>query len=94
MLKPVAVKALTRYKIWLRYEDGAEGDVDLSDLAGKGVFKIWDEGQSFEQVEIDEHGAIAWPESIDLCPDMLYMRLTGKSPEEIFPNLNRVQIDA
>ena len=23
--------------------------------------------------------------TIDLCPDAMYMRLTGKSPDEVFP---------
>ena len=41
MLKPVEVRALDGYRLWLRYADGTEGEVDLSHLAGKGVFKVW-----------------------------------------------------
>lgn len=43
MPKPVEVKALANYRIWLRYDDGTEGEVDLSDLAGRGAFKAWEE---------------------------------------------------
>ena len=43
MFKPVGVRALSNYKLWLRYSDGAEGEVDLSEFAGRGVFKLWDE---------------------------------------------------
>lgn len=32
-------------------------------------------------------GAVVWggDERIDACPDALYMRLTGKTPEELMP---------
>ena len=94
MFKPIDVKALTHYKLWLRYADGVEGEVDLSDLAGKGVFKVWNEYKAFENVHIGEHKEIAWGEGIDLCPDALYLRLTGKTPEEAFPNLRKIGVSA
>ena len=62
MPKPVQVKALANYRVWLRYDDGAEGTVDLSDLAGRGVFKAWDDaahrkvsGRSVSGSEIRSH---------------------------------------
>jgi len=94
MPKPVAVKALADYQVWLRYDDGAEGTVDLSDLAGRGVFKAWGDPAFFRAVRLGSHGAIEWDLEIDLCPDALYMRLTGKSPEEVFPALRSVHADA
>lgn len=86
-LRPVAVEARDGYRIWLRYADGAEGDVDLSHLAGKGVFVAWLDRAFFEGVHIGPGPAIAWNREIDLCPDALYLRLTGKSPEDIMPGL-------
>ena len=41
MFEPLGVKALPDSRIWIRYADGKEGEVDLSHLAGQGVFKIW-----------------------------------------------------
>jgi hypothetical protein len=29
----------------------------------------------------------AWPGEVDLCPDALYLDVTGKRAEEIFPTL-------
>ncbi len=94
MVRPKEVRALEGYYLWLRYEDGAEGEVDLSDLAGRGVFLAWRDKAFFEAVRIDEAGAIAWGEGIDLCPDALYLRLTGKAPEEIFPKIKLVSTSA
>ena len=52
MAKPVEVKALAHYRIWLKYDDGTEGVVDLSDLAGRGVFEAWQDARFFESVPI------------------------------------------
>jgi hypothetical protein len=71
-----------------------EGEVDLSDLAGRGVLTRWTHADVFRSVRIGSHGAIEWGADIDLCPDALYMRLTGKSPEELLPALRSVHADA
>ena len=93
MKKAINVKALSGYRIWLRYTDGVEGEVDLSHLAGRGVFKAWSDRKVFEGVHVDESGAIAWSEELDLCPDALYLRLTGKTAEGLFPAL-KISVDA
>jgi hypothetical protein len=37
----IEVKAQPNYRLFVRYGDGACGDVDLSGFAGKGVFAAW-----------------------------------------------------
>lgn len=72
------VKPLENFKIWLKFSDGTEGIVDLSDLAGKGVFSVWEDPKIFRSVFIDpETRTIAWPGGIDLCPDSLYAEVSG-----------------
>ncbi len=39
--KTSSCKPKPNYVLWLRFDDGLEGEVDLSDLVGKGVFKAW-----------------------------------------------------
>jgi hypothetical protein len=79
---PVLVKSLGKYKIWLKYADKTEGVVDLSSLAGKCVFEIWENGSCFENVFIHPiSNAIAWNEELDLCPDNLYLEIKGVSFE-------------
>lgn len=94
MMKAIEVKPLSGYRIWLRYMDGVTGEVDLSHLAGRGAFKVWTDRKVFESVHVDASGAIAWSRDIDLCPDALYLRLTGKAVEELFPKLKPAPVDA
>ena len=61
--------------------------MDLSHLAGKGVFTIWEQEGVFPRVKLGPHGRIEWPGEVDLCPDAIYLRLTGKRPEDVFTGL-------
>ena len=38
MIRALEVEAREGLRIWLRFSDGSVGEVDLSDLAGRGVF--------------------------------------------------------
>lgn len=87
MFTPTEVEARTRYTLWIRYADGEEGEVDLSHLAGRGVFSIWEDVDAWNDVAIGPNGSIRWSEEVALCPDATYMRLTDQSPEDVFPDL-------
>ena len=88
----VEVRPLENYHLWVKYSDGTEGVVDLSGLVGKGVFALWKDYRAFQAVHIGSGGEIAWSEEIDLCPDAIYLRVTGKHPEDLFPNLRELTI--
>ena len=94
MVKPIEVKAFPNHRLWLRFDDGSEGQVDLSEFAGKGVFQFWNDYKNFERVKVGEHGAIEWGDDLDMCGDALYLRLTGKTPEDVFPNLREISVHA
>ena len=73
MKRIVDVEARTGYRVWIRFADGIDGEIDLSDLVGSGVFNVWQDPSEFRKVVVDrETGTIAWPGGIDLCPDTLY----------------------
>jgi hypothetical protein len=91
MIKPTLVRALTKYRIYLEFSDGTKGEVDLSDLAGKGVFEVWKDYNFFERVHLGDLREIKWNDEIELCADSLYLKLTEKSPEDLFPRLRREQ---
>lgn len=64
-----------------------QGLVALDDLVGRSVFKIWSDRRVFESVRINDAGAVEWPGNVDLCADALYLRLTGKQPEDFNQNV-------
>ena len=88
-MRITGAKPLEKYKLFLRFDDGVSGVVDLSDIAGRGVFEAWKHNGIFEQVRITEVGALEWPGELDLCADALYLKLIGKQPEDIFPTLRK-----
>lgn len=86
-MKVVFADALPDFRLFLRFADGTEGIADLSAIAGKGVFEAWLQPGVFGQVPVTSYGAVAWPGELDLCPDTLYLEVTGKRPEDLFPSL-------
>ena len=87
MVKLNTVTALAGYKLYLEYDDGVKGEADLSHLAGKGVFAAWNDPAIFEAVTVGTHGEIRWTKDLELCADSMYLEITGKCPEDLFPIL-------
>ena len=87
MRKVEDVEVLGGYRLGLTFDDGVKGIVDLGDLAGKGVFSLWEDRRAFERVAIGTSGELTWEDQIDLCPDALYLKVTRKKPEDLFPAL-------
>ena len=94
MKKISKVKVLSGYRLELEFDDGVSGTVDLSEDVGKGVFALWRDSLAFEQVRIGSSGELIWSDRIDLCPDALYLKVTGKTPEDIFPALRELPTHA
>ena len=94
MLKMMEVEPLPGYKLRLRYADGVAGEVDLSHLVGKGVFRLWSDPEAFRHVSVGSGGEVRWSDDVDLCADALYLKMTGKRPEDVFPTLRKVTIRA
>ena len=85
--KILETRPLDGYKIWLKFDDGIAGEVDLSHLAGKGVFAFWNNYENFKKVSMENGRSLAWSDEIDIDADSLYMKVTGKKPEDLFPAL-------
>lgn len=67
------------YKIWLRFNTGESGVVDLFDLIQryKAAAPLLDPAE-FRKFYLDEWPTLAWPCGFDLAPESLYERVTGK----------------
>jgi hypothetical protein len=84
MLKDIVEARLAGgYKLYLRFEDGVDGEVDLSTLIEfKGVFAALRDVQQLATLRVDpELGTVSWPNGADLDPDVLYAVLTGRPIE-------------
>lgn len=86
MLRDVSdVGAIGGYRLWLRFDDGTEGEVDLEPmLSFEGVFAPFREAAYFAQVMVDtEIGTVVWPNGADWDSLVLYSLVTGSSIEEL-----------
>jgi hypothetical protein len=80
MLKDlVEVRALGGHRLYLRFEDGLAGELDLAPrLRFEGVFAALQDPAVFAQARVDpELGTVVWPNGADLDPDVLYAELSG-----------------
>ena len=69
-------KYLHDYVVWLRFNDGAEGEIDLEgELEGEMFSPLRDISQ-FKRFRVDpELETIVWENGADLAPEFLYERM-------------------
>jgi len=80
---PIEVRAVDDQKIFILFGDGVSGEIDLSHLHGKGIFKKWDTTTPFKNVFINpENHSIAWDEELEIDSENLYFKLIGMSFED------------
>jgi hypothetical protein len=72
----VAVRYVREYMVWLKFEDGTEGEVDISRSFKGPVFEPLRNLEYFKQVRVDsELGTIVWPNGADVAPETLHERV-------------------
>lgn len=94
MPRIVSAQPLEEYRVAIAFDDGVQGVVNLSTVPRTGVFALWNDDETFRAVTVGRYGELAWGEAIDLCPDALYLEITGKSAGDLFPKLNSGWVDA
>lgn len=74
-------RPLDGYRVWLRFADGAEGEIDLDgELWGEMFEPLKDPGRFRELRVHPELRTLVWPNGADLAPEFLYGKLRpGKS---------------
>ena len=61
------------YVIWLRFNDGAEGEIDLAGELEGEVFAALRDPDAFQAFRVDpELQTIVWTNGADLAPEFLY----------------------
>jgi hypothetical protein len=78
MIKVTDAEVLDGYRLRVEFSDGTGGDVDLSQRLFGPVFEPLRDPGLFARVQIDEFGALTWPNGADLAPEALHARITGR----------------
>jgi hypothetical protein len=69
-------KYLHDYVLWLRFNDGAEGEVDLKDELTGEVFEPLQDIEQFKQFSVDpDLETVVWKAGADMAPEFLYEKM-------------------
>jgi hypothetical protein len=72
MLHVHAVRALSGARLWIKFDNGNEGEIDLSGELDGAVFAPLRDPLVFAQVAVDpETRTIVWPNGADFAPEFL-----------------------
>lgn len=77
MVRIVEIRKLSGSRLFLRFDDGACGEVDIRAVVPfEGVFSRLEDPREFEQVVLDTGwGTIRWGDDLDLAPEGLREKL-------------------
>ncbi len=60
------------YTVWLRFSDGAEGEVDLAGVLEGPIFEPLKRNEMFRSFQVHpELKTLVWPNGADLAPEFL-----------------------
>ena len=72
----LAARHAGAYRVWLRFADGLEGTIDVSDVLWGPAFEPLKDISEFSKLYGDsECRTVAWPNGADLAPESLHERL-------------------
>ena len=67
------------YRIWLRFADGSEGEIDLESELWGPMFEPLKDKALFARFELyPERSTIFWPNEADFAPEFLYEQVQRK----------------
>ena len=83
MLHVTSAKLVTNKIVWLSFDDGASGKVDLNESLVGPIFEPLKDDVEFSKMYFDEElETIAWPNGADFAPEYLRDLLTAQSANE------------
>lgn len=75
MIKITIVQPKDDYKLFVEFEDGVSGEIDMTDMMRGPVFGPLKDPSFFELVHIDSLGVPTWFNGADIAPDAIYKEL-------------------
>ena len=74
--KLTEAKYLEQYRVWLKFSDGVEGQVDLEAELWGEVFEPLKDVARFAELKLDPgFVTVVWPNGADFAPEFLYQKL-------------------
>lgn len=84
MLEIKKAKYISGFTLWLSFDDGTEGNVDLEKSLWGPVFEPLKDIDKFQQVSLSESlHTITWPNDADFAPEFLKNTLIEQSSAPI-----------
>ncbi len=72
----IEAKYVRNYVIHIRFSDGTEGDIDLTEELEGEIFEPLKDISYFKRFKVDpELHTIVWPNGADFAPEFLYEKL-------------------
>ena len=69
-------RPLDGFRVWLRFSDGIEGEVDLAGELWGEVFAPLKNPDKFREMQVHpELRTLVWPSGADFAPEFLYEKL-------------------
>ena len=68
-------KYLNDHEIWVRFNDGTEGEVDLHDNLQGLIFEPLKDPNYFKRFSLEGH-TLSWPNGADFAPEFIRSVLT------------------
>lgn len=75
-------KPYPEFKLYVEFDDGVSGIIDLSKWKNNLAFSNWNEDDNFNKFKITKDKKIEWFEDIDMDPDAFYLQLINQTFEE------------
>lgn len=76
ILRVTEARVTGSHTLFLRFNDGAEGEVDVAPMLVGPVFEPLRDAQFFQRAALDEVcGTVVWPNGADLAPEALRQHL-------------------
>ena len=73
----VDARHIADHRVWLRFADGASGEIDLADELIGPIFEPLKNVETFRRFKLDEElHTLVWPNGADFAPEFLRAKLS------------------
>jgi len=72
MLHIKSARHIEAFKIWISFDDGTAGEVNLENVLKGSLFEVLKEIEVFSKLSVDpELETVVWPNGADFAPEFL-----------------------